>query len=228
MLVCTAALLALRPGTHSLSVVAVGMLTGFAYNASWLPGQLAPKKAFTGAKVAYVALTWSLGCVALPYTVKVHRAAATAAAAAAAAAAAGSDIELRSQTDLFAAGNAGRGVGGMFEAAPLSMLLMYLGVAAFTAATVHNADVPDITADRAAGVKTIAAAVGRSNSLLVSAALAAAGTLAGLATGAVWLAGVGPFALLATSVIAAGWDEAGVMLDDSQGMLAGMLAALLV
>ncbi|WIA42375.1 hypothetical protein OEZ86_008380 [Tetradesmus obliquus] len=133
MLVCTAALLALRPGTHSLSVVAVGMLTGFAYNASWLP-----------------------------------------------------------------------------------------------AATVHNADVPDITADRAAGVKTIAAAVGRSNSLLVSAALAAAGTLAGLATGAVWLAGVGPFALLATSVIAAGWDEAGVMLDDSQGMLAGMLAALLV
>lgn len=41
MLVCTAALLALRPGTHSLSVVAVGLLTGFAYNASWLPGELA-------------------------------------------------------------------------------------------------------------------------------------------------------------------------------------------
>jgi hypothetical protein len=40
MLVCTAALLALRPVLPSLSVVAVGMVLGFAYNASWLPGEL--------------------------------------------------------------------------------------------------------------------------------------------------------------------------------------------
>jgi 4-hydroxybenzoate polyprenyltransferase len=110
----------------------------------------------------------------------------------------------------------------------LSVLLMYLGVAAFTAAAVHNADVPDIKADRAAGVKTIAAAVGRENSLIVSAALAAVGTLAGVVTGCAWLAGVGPYAVLAISCIAAGWDDVGVMLDDSQGMVAGLLAALLV
>jgi hypothetical protein len=39
MVVCTVALLLLRPGAPSLSVVAVGMLLGFAYNASWLPGE---------------------------------------------------------------------------------------------------------------------------------------------------------------------------------------------
>jgi hypothetical protein len=39
MVVCTAAMLALRPGTQSLSVVAAGMLLGFAYNANWLPGE---------------------------------------------------------------------------------------------------------------------------------------------------------------------------------------------
>jgi 4-hydroxybenzoate polyprenyltransferase len=166
---------------------------------------------------------WALGCVALPYTVKTHRAVTTAAAVAAA-----GDVYLDLQ--LHAKGLAA-GFGNsnaVVDSAPLSMLLLYLGVAAFTAAAAHNADVPDIKADRAAGVKTIAAAVGHGNAVLVSVALAAVGTLAGLATGCVWLAGVGPLALSATFATAAGWHDAGIMLDDLQGMLAGLLAALLV
>jgi len=40
LVACIAALLALRPGVSSLAVVGAGMLLGFAYNASWLPGVL--------------------------------------------------------------------------------------------------------------------------------------------------------------------------------------------
>lgn len=189
-------------------------------------GKLAPKRAFTGAKVADVAMTWALGCVVLPWTVRMDYMYNSPCPAPAPATAPGTQFNLPNSPA--AIGLCSTDVGKGVPPSWITMLLLYLGVAAFTAATVHNADVPDIAADRMAGVKTIAAAVGRRQSVLVSAILALVGTAAGLATGCRWLSGVGPFALAATSILAGGWDELAVMLDDSQGILAGMLAAVLI
>jgi 4-hydroxybenzoate polyprenyltransferase len=108
------------------------------------------------------------------------------------------------------------------------MMLMYVGVAAFTAAAANTADIPDIKGDRAAGVKTLAVAVGSRHAPLLSAALAVVGMVSGLVTGCVWLVGVGPVALAATGSVAVGWEEAGIMLDDLQGLVAGLLAVLVV
>jgi len=192
---------------------------------SFLAGQIAPKRAFTGAKVAYVAMTWALGCVVLPWTVKLDRSP-TCPATAQACSAPNALLDRGSPSLPTAQGSFDAGAADTPTA--FTMLLLYLGVAAYTAATVHNADVPDIAADRMAGIKTIAAAVGRRQSLLVSAVLALVGTGAGLASGCLWLVGVGPFALATTSILAGGWDELAIMLDDSQGILAGLLAAVLV
>jgi hypothetical protein len=52
--------------------------------------------------------------------------------------------------------------------------------------------------------------------------------VSGLVTGCVWLVGVGPVALAATGSVAVGWEEAGIMLDDLQGLVAGLLAVLVV
>jgi len=225
LVACLAAVLALQPGRSSLAVVGAGTLLGFAYNASWLPGKLAPKRAFTGAKVAYVAMTWALGCVVLPWTVRLDYSP-PCPADARACSALKALLDQENMTTATGQGSPEAGAGTMPSG--YTMMLLYIGVAAFTAATVHNADVPDIAADRTAGIKTIAAAVGRRQSVLVSAALALVGTAAGVATGCPWLAGVGPFALAATSILAGGWDELAIMLDDSQGILAGVLAAVLV
>jgi 4-hydroxybenzoate polyprenyltransferase len=150
--------------------------------------------------------------VALPYTVKTHST-----AAAATADVIGDGVPVNAAL----ADAAGPHLLTVWQT-----VLVYSGVAAFTAAAVHTADIPDITGDRAAGVKTLAVAMGRRHAPIVSAALAVVGMATGLATGCVWMVGVGPVALVATGSVALGWEEAGIMVDDAQGLVAGALAAM--